>query len=65
MSSEELLDTQAAAQMLRIAASTLEKKRVYGGGPRFVKISRSVRYRPSDLSAWVAENLRQSTSVAA
>jgi len=40
----------------------LNKRRVFGDGPPFLKIGRSVRYRPSDLDAWAATRLRKSTS---
>ncbi len=46
---ETLLTTQQAAWLLRVSRKTLERMRVEGRGPRFVKIGRSVRYRQSDL----------------
>jgi len=59
---DNLLSVHGAAQVLGLAVSTLNKFRVYGTGPRFVKLGRSVRYRPADLDAWIDENRRASTS---
>jgi hypothetical protein len=55
-------NTEEAAQHVRRAAGTLEKLRVYGGGPRYSKQGRSVRYRLSDLDAWMTAGLVSSTS---
>jgi excisionase family DNA binding protein len=52
-----------AAAYLNVSTSTLAKLRVYGGGPKFTKISRAaIRYRRSDLDAYMAERLIRSTS---
>jgi hypothetical protein len=40
----------------------LQNDRLKGGGPRFVKIRRSVRYRFTDVLAYEEANLRTSTS---
>jgi len=37
---------------LRLSPRTLEKLRVLGGGPRFRKFGRRVRYALADLDAW-------------
>lgn len=58
----ELLDTEGAAKAVGLAVSSLEKKRLSGAGPRFVKLGRAVRYDPADLRAWVDANRRTSTS---
>ena len=57
-----VLRTADAAKHLGLSASTLNKWRVDGRGPRFVKLGRSVCYRPVDLDAWLAEQVRSSTS---
>jgi len=57
-----VLDTSGAAQYLSLAKSTLEKLRVYGGGPRFLKLNRSVRYRSDDLDDWLSANVVNNTS---
>jgi predicted DNA-binding transcriptional regulator AlpA len=57
-----LLEEEAAAPLIGWSVSTLQKKRVAGDGPPFVKLGRSVRYRPEDLEAYVAARVVSSTS---
>ena len=57
-----ILDTDQAAQYLGLAKSTVEKMRVYGGGPNFLKLNRSVRYRAEDLDDWLRANIVSNTS---
>ena len=57
-----LLRTADAARRLGVSASFLEKARVDGSGPKFVKIGRTVVYRDNDIDLWVASLVRQSTS---
>jgi excisionase family DNA binding protein len=61
----ELVDVREAARRLGLSASTLNKMRVHGGGPRYSKLGSAVRYSTADLDAWVAANSRTSTSAAA
>lgn len=57
------LTTNDAAAYLGIAASTLSKMRLTGGGPVFLKLGfRRVVYDVADLEAWAATRRRQSTS---
>jgi predicted DNA-binding transcriptional regulator AlpA len=51
-----------AAAHIGLSASTLNKWRTQGIGPRFVKLGRAVCYRTVDLDAWLQENVRGSTS---
>ncbi|HEY0113383.1 MAG TPA: helix-turn-helix domain-containing protein [Allosphingosinicella sp.] len=51
-----------AASQLGLSASTLNKWRTQGRGPRFVKLGRTVCYRLSDLEAWLQDQVRSSTS---
>ena len=46
------LTNDEAAAFLRLSPRTLEKQRVIGGGPRFHKFGRRVRYAAADLEAW-------------
>lgn len=57
-----LLRPQEAAEYLGLGHSTLAKLRLSGGGPRFRKLGRSVRYHPDDLERWAAERSQRSTS---
>ena len=59
---DQLLTTAEAAKRLAVTVSYLEKTRVIGGGPEFLKLGRSVRYEPSALAAWVDSTRRRSTS---
>jgi predicted DNA-binding transcriptional regulator AlpA len=56
-----LTETQVAILIGR-AVPTLQKDRVHGTGPRYVKLGRLVRYRPADVETWLAERTRKSTS---
>lgn len=56
----KFLTTDQAAELLTVSPSTLEVWRYRGTGPRFVKIGRSVRYRQSDLAAFIDERARVS-----
>ena len=59
------LHTQAeAAKALRLSERTLERMRLTGLGPAFVKAGRRVLYRQADLEAWIASQVRASTSEA-
>ena len=55
MESHELLTVTEAADYLRLARGTLYNWRHLGRGPRCVSAGRSVRYRRSDLDAWLDE----------
>jgi len=56
------LDTAAAAEYVGLSKSTLEKLRVWGTGPKYLKLNRTVRYRVSDLESWLSERVVSSTS---
>ena len=56
------LNTAETAEYLDFSRKQLEAWRVRGGGPRYAKIGRSVRYRRVDLDAFVEERLVTSTS---
>jgi predicted DNA-binding transcriptional regulator AlpA len=59
------LKTQQAADYLGLGVSTLEKFRVFGGGPVYEKLGRSVVYDVEDLERWAASRKRSNTSQAA
>ena len=54
--------TDSAAEYIVCAKSTLEKKRVTGDGPPFLKVGRVVLYDRDDLDAWLSSKRRTSTS---
>jgi excisionase family DNA binding protein len=51
---ETYLTPREAAAYLRSSHSTLAKRRLQGNGPCFVRLGRAVRYRRSDLDAWMS-----------
>jgi predicted DNA-binding transcriptional regulator AlpA len=51
-----------ASEYVGVSSSWLAKLRLYGGGPRYSKIGRSVRYSTDELDAWLTCNLQASTS---
>ena len=60
-----LLDQQESAQFLKLSPRTLEKLRVSGTGPPFLKFTKRVVYERTDLLDWARSYRRQSTSEAA
>lgn len=60
-----LLTQPEAAKILRIGERSLERWRVEGGGPPFVKIGRRVAYDQTTLREWLARNQFSSTAEAA
>ena len=61
---EPFLTQREVAAFLRLSERTLERHRLAGTGPAFVKLGRRVVYRPSDVQAWTARNTFESTSEA-
>jgi predicted DNA-binding transcriptional regulator AlpA len=55
-------DTKGAADKIGVKPATLEAWRCRGGGPRFAKIGRAVRYYDSDLDEFIEARKRTSTS---
>jgi hypothetical protein len=60
--SSEFGDVHIAARVLDVSPSYLNKLRVYGSGPPFVKFGKSVRYHIPSALAWAAARTRRSTS---
>ncbi|WCM23179.1 hypothetical protein NDK50_35095 [Paraburkholderia bryophila] len=60
----KLIDETMLAEWLGESVSSLQKWRVSGNGPRFVKNPKSVRYRVGDVRDWISHNTVQSTSEA-
>lgn len=54
------LNTAQAAFYVGLSRRTLEKMRLVGGGPRFRKHGRYVRYHIDDLDAWSLGERRDS-----
>ena len=59
----QLLKTNEAAQLLGVSKAFLERDRWAGARVPFIKVgSRAVRYRVSDLNAYIEKQVRLSTS---
>lgn len=50
---DKLLNTKELSKYLGIAISTIMQYRVDGTGPNYVKLGHLVRYRISDVEAWL------------
>jgi len=60
----KILRTPGAAAYVGLAVTTLEKMRLTGGGPPFVRLGcRAVGYVLSDLDAWIEGQKAASTSI--
>jgi predicted DNA-binding transcriptional regulator AlpA len=57
-----LLTEAKVADLLAVSPRTLQMWRYKGGGPRYLKIGSAVRYRLSDVDAWLARQTRASTA---
>jgi predicted DNA-binding transcriptional regulator AlpA len=51
-----------AAAFLRLSSRTLDRLRHSGGGPRYLKLRRSIRYRQADLDRWLSLRTFDNTS---
>lgn len=54
----ELLNEKQVAQLLGLPVSTLQFFRRVRRGPVYIKLGRLVRYRRSDLDAWMQDCAR-------
>lgn len=56
MSTDHLLTPAPIAEKLGVTVQALALMRHEGNGPTYVKIGRRVRYRMSDVEAWLNAN---------
>lgn len=59
---ERMFAQAEVAELLGVTERCIEGWRVRGGGPRYVRVGRLIRYRHSDVSAWLDARTRASTS---
>lgn len=58
----QLLTPDEAGAQLGLSTGALAQLRYMGAGPCFIKLTaKAVRYRQSDLDAWIAAKTRTST----
>lgn len=64
MTVQQRMSTREAAAYTGLSARTLEKLRITGGGPEYLKITptRRVAYDREALDGWLASKRRRSTS---
>ena len=63
---DDMLTAEQASPLIGRTVGTMKVDRVYGRGPKFIKCGEGkasgVRYRRSDIEAWLAERTFSSTS---
>ena len=59
------LNVKEAAAYLGLSVSTLNKMRLSGIGPRYLKLGRRVLYDMRHIEAWACEHSRSHTSASA
>jgi len=60
---QQLLNTQQAAALIGMSVAFLERDRWAGAKVPYIKVgNRAVRYRMSDLMAYIESRMRHSTS---
>lgn len=61
----ELIDAAELGRRLAKSKAVLANMRYLGTGPKFIKVGdKSVRYRVSDVEAWLDQRTRQQSSAA-
>lgn len=56
------LTVREAANYLRVSKSFLDKARLTGTGPPFVRLGKRILYIREDVDAWIRKQLYRSTS---
>jgi predicted DNA-binding transcriptional regulator AlpA len=59
---DSLITPATLADRLGLTQRTLSEKRITGTGPAFMRIGKSVRYRPESVDAWLLSQEFVSTS---
>jgi predicted DNA-binding transcriptional regulator AlpA len=59
---QTLITEQEAVRRLTVSVKTLQAWRVRGGGPRFVKVGRLVRYTEVDIEEFIRLHTMSSTA---
>ena len=58
-----LLSAKHVSNILCVTIGTLAKWRVYGNGPKFIRVNRRIAYHPKDIADWLNARRVSSTSV--
>lgn len=59
---DELLNQSKVAKILGVTEKFLEARRCRGGGVPYIRVGRLVRYKKSDVDAWIDSRRVSSTS---
>jgi predicted DNA-binding transcriptional regulator AlpA len=51
---QELLTERDVARITGLSVASVRRWRLLRQGPKYIKIGAAVRYRPEDVSAWLA-----------
>jgi len=57
-----LLSAKHVSSILCVTIGTLAKWRVFGSGPKFIRINRRIAYDPKDIEDWLDARRVSSTS---
>lgn len=60
---DELMTPEQLADYLQVSVKKLANERYLGRGIRFVKIGKAVRYKRSDVEAFIAANMYTRTDI--
>lgn len=60
-----MMNSPELAEEIGVPVQRLAVWRMEGTGPRYVKLGRSIRYRSSDVQAWLEANTVETTGGAA
>jgi excisionase family DNA binding protein len=61
-SGDRLLSVDDVASLLGVPVATLYAWRYRGTGPRGLRVARHLRYRRSDLDAWIQQQLEDTSA---
>ena len=50
---EDLLNEHDVARITGMSVASVRRWRLFNRGPKYIKLGAAVRYRPSDLAAWI------------
>ena len=59
---EQLYNEKETAKLLSLSVKTLQRYRYTGGGPIYIKLGKSVRYKESDIAKYVSVRTRNITT---
>lgn len=59
---DDLITADELSDRLGVKRRTVDEWRITGKGPAFIRVGRSVRYRPDAVDAWLLSQEHTSTS---